>query len=125
MKSKAETAAQDCADETAAWDREASQLQRLRSQRDESIAKLAKLDQEIHSSVEQVAGLQREYLEALDVLQKEQIDGCNKVESGGSRSKAHRGVAPDEPMQQEDGKRLGSSHTWAEYQTSEPHSRAE
>ena len=86
---------------------------------------LRRLDQEIHGSVEQVAGLQREYLEALDVLQKEQIDGCNKVESGGSRSKAHRGVAPDEPMQQEDGKRLGSSHTWAEYQTSEPHSRAE
>ena len=33
-KSKAETAAQDCADETAAWDKEADQLQRLKSQRD-------------------------------------------------------------------------------------------
>ena len=47
-KSKAKTSAQDCADKTAAWDREAAKLQRLRSQRDESIAKLAKLDQEIH-----------------------------------------------------------------------------
>ena len=68
-KSKTKTAAQDCADKTAAWDKEARKLQRLKSQRDESVAKLAKLDQEILGSVEQVAGPQRENLEALDALQ--------------------------------------------------------
>ena len=47
-KVRLRTAAQDCSDKTAAWDKEAGKLQRLKSQRDESIAKLAKLDQEIH-----------------------------------------------------------------------------
>ena len=54
-KSKGKTVAQDCADKKAAWDKEAAKLQRLKSQRDESIANLAKLDQEILSSAEQVA----------------------------------------------------------------------
>ena len=68
-------------------------LQSLKSQRDESIDKLAKLDQEIHGGWS-------------STRVPEQIDGCNFVESGGSGSKAERGVALGDPVQQEDGKRL-------------------
>ena len=38
-------------------------------------------DQEILASNKQVAGLQREHLERLDVLRREHIDGCNGAET--------------------------------------------